>query len=279
MGIGRKVIFLGPGCGHVAYTMGFISSLLSDAELSAEIRTTGAVFGGVSSGAMSAAYAMAALNSMGTMEHWYYTEMRKGFELVQQRSTLAMGEGLEAAAHRYYDSCRKAAVHANSTEHNIGSMNIADEVPWLRHFPLSVTEAWPPLLRPRMLTDFRTSNEFVQSMLASSYVPGIMGLKPVIGLPDSTLAFDGFIGSLRIRWPDSYLYVSFLPTMPPALLGKHHLRAFDYDSTGGGLSGLLVKSFPWGDPDWADAAYHRGVRDADANLPELRAQIIEFLRD
>ena len=30
---GRKVLFIGPGMGHVAFTMGFVGSLLADEEL------------------------------------------------------------------------------------------------------------------------------------------------------------------------------------------------------------------------------------------------------
>jgi hypothetical protein len=305
----------------MAYSMGFIGGLLDDDALKAAIVSSGAVFGGVSSGAGAAAYAMAALNGVGTMEHWYFTEMRKGFEIVQNRSTLAMGEGLETAAHRYYTGCLKV-LHNRADEGNASS---EDSIPWLRHLPMAATSAWPPTLRPRFVTEFATAEAFVQGMVASSYVPGVMGLVPHMGarpwvnLPDGrpgaltpslahsfptrlahsfpthsfatrsltppplthafTPAFDGYLGSWRVRWPDSYMYVSFLPTIPRCLLGKHVLQAFDYDSTGGGLLGLAVKSFPWGDAEWADDAYRRGVRDAEVNLPVLRAQITEFLRD
>ena len=59
---GRPVFFLGPGCGHVSYTMGFVGRLfLEDNETRAMMESAGAVFGGVSSGAITAAYANAVL--------------------------------------------------------------------------------------------------------------------------------------------------------------------------------------------------------------------------
>ena len=59
---GRKVIYLGPGCGHVAYTMGFVGGLLEDAPIREAILSRRAVFGGASSGAFAAAFAMATLH-------------------------------------------------------------------------------------------------------------------------------------------------------------------------------------------------------------------------
>jgi hypothetical protein len=45
-----KVIFLGPGCGHLSYSMGFTKAILDDPVLHDKLVETKAVFGGVSSG-------------------------------------------------------------------------------------------------------------------------------------------------------------------------------------------------------------------------------------
>jgi hypothetical protein len=294
----KKVIYLGPGCGHIAYTMGFVGGLLKDAELKAMLLESGAVFGGTSSGAATAAYATAALHGCHSMDDWWFKEMRRGFEIVQNYSTMAMGTELRGGVLRYYRACSSCAAggagddrvwglgepRGRLSEAQLDDMAaeaelIQQEVPWLATLPVSVTTAWPPL-RPRFFTRFQTAGDFMRVLWATSYVPGVMGTRPVIRLPDGQAAFDGFLGLLRVRWPDSYLFVSFLPTIPsPLLQAKHELRAYDYDSTGGGLLGLVSKSWPWGDPPWADAAFHRGDADATANMPELRAQIAKFLQD
>jgi len=56
---GRKVLFIGPGMGHVAFTLGFVGTLLADEELVDAIHAERAVFGGTSSGVMVASYAAA----------------------------------------------------------------------------------------------------------------------------------------------------------------------------------------------------------------------------
>jgi len=267
---GQKVIFLGPGGGHVAYTMGFIGTLLRDQRLRTEILKSGAVFGGTSSGAVTAAYATAVLNGVGTMRSWWSDDVRRGFEIALNQSTLGMGAELSAGVHRYYETCQ------NATTLTANTMAPAT-IPWLQRFPVSVTEAWPPLMRPRFFTEFKTSDEFCKVLTATSYVPGLMGLQPILPLSDGSPSFDGFIGSWRVVWPDNYLFVSFLPTIPNGLLGKHHLPAYEYDSLGGGVVALFLKAWPWADPPWFDQAFQRGETDARTNLQELREQICNFL--
>ena len=285
---GRKVLFLGPGCGHVAYTMGFVGGLLDDAVLRAEIMERGAVFGGTSSGAAAAAYAMASLHGIGSMKYWYYTEMRRGFELVTNYSTLAMGDGLEDAAYRYIVKCLKAGGHiddavgvAHSAARQSALRTAGPELlPWLQSLPMSVTEL--TTLRPRFVTTFEdSSEEFALVALASSYVPGLMGTRPWIMLHGRRV-FDGYASLWRTSWPDNYMFVSFLPTLPTRILGRHHLEAYKYDSTDNGWLGMylgvLPKASPWVGPVKADAAFRRGVADATRHRLELRTSLLGFLR-
>ena len=283
--LGRPTIFLGPGCGHVAYTMGFVGGLLDDAALRAALLRARAAFGGASSGALTAAYAMAALHGAGTMEHWYASEMRRGYEAVRNASTLVMGGELERAGLRFHAA--------------VAGVDGARPPPWLGRFPIASTESLT--LRPRFVSDFSAASgaAFARELLASSYVPGVMGLAPWVAVPDDVRGgggaradgdkgggaaddgrrrrvFDGFTGLWRAALPDSYLLVHFLPgTLPRAdALSKHRLLAYEVDSS---EEWLLAKAWPWGDPEWADAAFHRGMADATAHRAELRAQVLRFL--
>ena len=293
----KKVIFLGPACGHMAYQMGFVGGLLEDDELKAAIVQSGAVFGGASSGAGVAAYAMAALNGAGSMEHWY-NGIRGGYRAIKERGTWAIGAELEAGSRRYHAACLQALrARADAGAGGLGdapgdSPDSAPIIPWLRHVPMLATAV--KLIRPRFVTHFPTADALVKGVVASSYLPWLMGpvphmgrFRPWVTLPapwSGTPAFDGFVALYGVRWPDSYLLVTFLPTYPAWLLGgKHVLRASQYDSTGGGgvtgvLVSLFVKGWPWGDLGWNDAAFRRGAADAAENLPELRAQICAFLQ-
>jgi hypothetical protein len=260
----RKVVFLGPGCGNVAYSFGFIAQLFfEDSDIREAFVQSGAVFGGTSSGAMVGAAAMAVLNGCGeSMREWYQTELRRGFEVVKNDSTLAMGNELLSSAHRYWDKCtRPPGVRAP---------------PWLRTFPVSLTSL--PSLRPVFVSEFSTRAEFTSAMQATSYVPGVMGLRtPYVDVARVGRCIDGFTGLWRTRLPDTHLYFAFLPVAPHGI-AAHEVNVGDYDSTGGGVFGVLSKAWPWGDPEWADAAFERGMADAAAHMHELRPQIIDFLR-
>lgn len=262
----KKVIFLGPGCGHVAYTMGFVGGLLEDPELRKAILRH-AVFGGVSSGALTASYAMAALHGVHDMRHWYVTEMRRGFEMVEKGGTLVMGAEIEKAGLRYHETIVEA----------FGE----EPVPWLDAFVMSFTTL--PSLRPHFVSNLSTATpaQFAHATVASSYVPGVMGVKPWLrlGFGDrgDVPLFDGFLGTLRTIFPAGYLYVAFLPTIPSWLLScADQLNAYEYDTSPGWL---LSKAWPWGDPIWADQGFENGFADATANLLALRRQILAFLED
>ena len=285
---GRKVIFLGPGCGHVAYTMGFVGGLLDDSVLRAEIVERGAIFGGTSSGAQAAMYAMASLHSVGSMEGWYRTEMRRGFELVTKSSTLAMGEALEDAAYRYLVSSLQARGKLGDAVVDVGQRAARQSalrsvglqhLPWLDPVSISATELFT--LRPVFITRFEDWTDFARAALATSYVPGLMGLRPWITLRGHRV-WDGYASLWRTAWPDNYLFVSFLPTLPSLLLGRHHLAAYEYDSTDNGwlgtYLGILPKASPWIGPTKADDAFRRGVADATRHRLALRASLLAFLR-
>ena len=89
-------------------------------------------------------------------------------------------------------------------------------------------------------------------------------------------AFDGWMGMLRMEFPDDYLLVSFLSTLPMAVLRRatQALNAFVYDTSPGTL---LVKAWPWGDTARADAAFQRGAADAAAALGRLRPRLLAWL--
>lgn len=256
---GRKVIFLGPGGGHAAYSLGFVGGLLDDAEIRAAMVEKGAVFGGVSSGAHAAAAAMAALSGVLTVREWYTRMLRSGYEMVGAHSTRVMGEELAKAGRTYFDTCRA----------QLGG----SDPPWLQRFPLSVTEL--PSLSPRFFTSFSDSDQFGRAIRATSYVPGLMGKEPW-DVVDGRRVFDGYAGSLRIKFPDNYMYVSFLPTVPHAILrNKYFLDVSPFDTTS---ESMLVKSFPWGDTKWADGAFDRGRANAIANQQVLRKRVLDFLQ-
>ena len=213
---GRKVLFIGPGMGHVAFTLGFVGTLLADEELVDAIHAERAVFGGTSSGGMVASYAAAVLAGCGTVDDWYRA-LRKGYETVANRSTLAMLQELDAAARAHHGRCR------------------VERPDWLREYlgPLSVTEVGT--LRPRFFTSFDGEDDFAAAMTASSYVPGLMGLRPWLRVRGAA-AFDGYLSLWRTWLPQNYLYIGFLPTLPVHRIGEHSLRAFEYDSLPGWLS-------------------------------------------
>jgi len=306
--------------------MGFVDSMINDEVVRAAIIDSGAVFGGTSSGALTAAYAMASLNGVGTMEEWYQTEMRKGFEAVQRHSTLVMGEELLHASRRFYARCLNATLlkagrqlaGPGGGEHE----NSDALVPWLQAFPVSLTEL--ATLKPVFFHKFTSGETFATIMQASSFVPWVMGIKPWLTVdyhttsveggggsggcekprsgdneagkfnndainssnddshnrssPSYRKVVDGYVGMWSTSWPSTYMYVGFLPTYPVQLLGSaSFLRAFDFDSSAGGVLGFFSKSLPWGDPDWADAAFQRGQRDALAGRDKLRSEMCVFL--
>jgi len=236
--------------------MGFLGALLADDSVRTAILQHGAVFGGVSSGALAASYGLATLHGVHDMRHWYTHHMRRGYEAIGWRSTLAMGAELELAAQRYYNICANA---------------LGSPIPWLNHFPISVTEI--PGFRPRIVSRFEGYTDFSQTLLASSYVPGMMGLRPWLSF-DGRHMIDGYIGSWQTHFPDSYLCVSFLPVLPASLLCAHRLDAYEFDSAD---ETFLSKAWPWGDPRWADEAFERGEADGASHLPELRAKLLAFL--
>lgn len=260
-----KVIYLGPGCGHVAYTLGFIGALLDDQQLREVLRSRGAVFGGTSSGAFAALYATASLHDVHNMAWWYKHGMRPGYEAIERHGTTrVMGDKLESQSRHFY---REVLASQQGTE------GTGDVIPWLQTLPVAMTEVGT--LRPRFHSTFRSEDELAQIITSSSYVPGLMGLAPWATVNGSQLpVFDGYIGTWTARWPDNYLFVSFLPTAP--VHAKHHLRAYEYDST---AEALLTKAWPWGDPQWADRAFSRGEADAVAHRTELRAALSAFLAD
>ena len=256
-----KVIYVGPGCGHVAYTLGFVGGLLDDEKLRQAIQAHGAVFGGASSGAFAAAYAMASLNGVRDMAWWYQNGMRPGYQEIKRTgSTLCMGRMLDLMSRDYYRICRAAL--------GIGD---ASGLPWLRWLPISATDVGT--LRPRFLTSFASEDEFADSIVASSYVPGLMGLQPWHVINGSRV-FDGYAGLWTTTFPDSYLFLSFLPTLPITTLGRNYILAYTLDSTN---ESLATKAWPWGDPAWADGAFQRGRADATAQQLRLRATILAFL--
>ncbi|EOD04343.1 hypothetical protein EMIHUDRAFT_453875 [Emiliania huxleyi CCMP1516] len=127
-----------------------------------------------------------------------------------------------------------------------------------------------------LLHSFDGEDDFAAAMTASSYVPGLMGLRPWLRVRGAA-AFDGYLSLWRTWLPQNYLYIGFLPTLPVHRIGEHSLRAFEYDSLPGWLS-KLSQVAPWNGAEWADAAYARGRRDAETNRLELRRRILSFLR-
>lgn len=261
---GRKVIFLGPGCGHVAYQMGFVGGLMEDEELRGKLLAHGATFGGVSSGALVAAFAQGALRGVSDMRGWYTQYLRRGYEQVGLNSTMVMGAELERAGHLMFEACAR--------EGGDGSPALK----WLSRVVVLCTEVGT--LRPVFLSDRTASPEqFGTTMKATAFVPGLMGPSPWVKLEDGRRVFDGYTACLRASWPDNYLVVSFLPTLPHILArNKHFLNVYPLDSS---KSGLWAKSWPWGDVAWADAAFERGIRDAAVHIEELRDSVVAFLED
>lgn len=257
----RKVIFLGPGCGHIAYTLGFVDALLADKAIRDALVTSGAVFGGVSSGAQAAAFAMAALNGVFTMRGWYNNHMRKGYELLRTNSTLVMGREMKKASYDYYTICKE---------------RLGKHPPWLEELVVGFTGFFS--LQPIFLTKFDTARDCAQALTASAFVPAVMGLRPWFYLSAiRTRVFDGYLGLWSARFPDNYMFISFLHTVPKTVLrNKHYLRAYKYDTSD---EYLAVKSFPWGDTEWADAAFERGHSDFVAAGSELREEFLTFLKD
>jgi len=176
--LSRKVIYFGPACGHVAYTLGFVSTLLDDEAIVSAVRSERAVFGGTSSGAFVAAYASASLRGVRDMRWWYTHGMRRGYEAVEHGSTLAMEGALLNLSRAFHRDAHR----------------LTDGAPWM--LPIGATDL---LLRPRflllsapddvtlprgleslpVLTPSDAAAElFSQAITASSYVPGLMGLSP-----------------------------------------------------------------------------------------------------
>merc|ERR1719195_34192 len=113
--------------------------------------------------------------------------------------------------------------------------------------------------------------------MATSFVPMLMGLKTWARLENGRRVFDGYLGLWRIAFPDNYMYISFLPTIPQQVLrNKHFLCAYEHDST---QESLFVKSWPWGNPAWADQAFERGHSDFQHASFEVRERILAFLND
>jgi len=106
----------------------------------------------------------------------------------------------------------------------------------------------------------------------------VVGSRCSLAIPaqvgSSAPLFDGYLGTWSASFPPSYLFVSFLPTLPVGWLATHSLHAHVYDS---GNDGLVTKAWPWGDPVWADTTFARGATDAAAHLSEIRATILAFL--
>eukprot|EP00747_Dinoflagellata_sp_TGD_P029686 gnl/TRDRNA2_/TRDRNA2_134089_c0_seq1.p1 gnl/TRDRNA2_/TRDRNA2_134089_c0~~gnl/TRDRNA2_/TRDRNA2_134089_c0_seq1.p1 ORF type:complete len:337 (+),score=60.99 gnl/TRDRNA2_/TRDRNA2_134089_c0_seq1:51-1013(+) len=260
---GRKVIFLGPACGHAGYTMGFVSALLEEPEIRERLLRKEVLFGGVSSGAQAAAYAMASLHGVMSMKEWYQRDLRRGYEILKEKWPFVMGQEVEKAVHRYYSDCKE---------------KLGGVPPWLHNFPISVTESFS-ILRPRFITSMPSAEETAAAMKGSCFVPGFMGFEPWVQV-DSCRAFDGFLGLFRATFPDNYMYISFLPTAPRSIVPggellrvpRHFLAAHRYDTT---KDHYLVKAWPWGDPEWADAAFERGRRDSV--VADVRAKLVAFL--
>jgi hypothetical protein len=78
-------------------------------------------------------------------------------------------------------------------------------------------------------------------------------------------------------FPSSYLFVSFLRTMPPELLHADNKLPVDsiYDTSAGGL---FTKSWPFVDTAWNVERFERGRADVQANRDAIRARIIAFLQ-
>ena len=256
-----KVIFLGPGCGHVAYQLGFMGGLLDDNVVRKSVLRTGACFGGVSSGALAAAYAMATAHGVGTMRDWYKWTIRKGYEAIARSSTMVMGGMLEWAGHLYHETCAAAT---------------DGSPPWLRNYVCAASSVLS--LRPCFYCSYETADDFAKKSLASSYVPLMMGFRPW-QVVQGRRVIDGYAAMWRMEYPDdNYMLVTFLPTLPASLRcrTKHHLQVDQFDTSPGSL---LVKCWPWGDPEWADAAFDRGWADALRNREALRAKLLAFLED
>eukprot|EP00966_Prymnesium_polylepis_P104933 2430594-Prymnesium_polylepis.1 len=90
--------------------------------------------------------------------------------------------------------------------------------------------------------------------------------------------FDGYVGMWRTDYPDEYMLLTFLPTLPASLRRRprHHLEVDAYDSSS---EPLAVKSWPWGDPAWGDRAFERGWADAIGHIDALRAKVLAFLEE
>mmetsp|Transcript_25577 Transcript_25577/g.33298 ORF Transcript_25577/g.33298 Transcript_25577/m.33298 type:complete len:389 (+) Transcript_25577:117-1283(+) len=108
-----KVFFLGPGCGHISYTMGFVAGLLNDDIIRNEIIRTNAKFGGVSSGGLTAAFATAVLNNVLTMDEWYHTQIRPGISAIKRKSVFGISDIVSSTVDIFYDICYNATHNKN----------------------------------------------------------------------------------------------------------------------------------------------------------------------
>lgn len=274
----RKVIFLGPSCGHVSYTMGFTAGVLEDSALLEEMRAADAVFGGASSGALAAMYANAELHGVGNVTFWHRRDMLELGLNVDRYSPSVLGHEVEKVGRAYYQTCARA-VNGTGDVPYTGSLldtGAAGTIPWLSAFPMLATEAGT--LRPHFTSSHQDGeDEFVSALVASCFIPVVFGFWPWVLVRGQRL-FDGYIGMWLAFFPSSYLFVSFLRTMPPELLRAANKLPVDslFDTSAGGF---VTKSWPWGDTAWNVERFERGRADVQANRDAIRARIIAFLQE
>merc|ERR1719411_1547271 len=100
--------------------------------------------------------------------------------------------------------------------YSIVEEKIGGVVPWLDNFVISFTV--PGTFLPSFQTKFGSAKEFARAVMATSFVPMLMGLKTWARLENGRRVFDGYLGLWRIAFPDNYMYISFLPTIPQQVL-------------------------------------------------------------
>lgn len=270
----RKVVFLGPSCGHISYTMGFVAGMLEDAALVDSMRAADAVFGGVSSGALAAMYANAEMHGVGNITFWHRRDMLQLGLNVDRYSPLVLGQEVEKVARAYYTTCMEAINGTGDVPYTGPSLETTTSIPWLSAFPIVATQAGT--LRPHFLSSYDGEEQYVSSLVASCFVPVIFGLWPWV-IAQGRRVFDGYIGMWLASFPSSYLFLSFLRTMPPDLLNAPNKLPVDaqFDTSEGGI---FTKSWPFGDTEWNIERFETGKADVRANRGTIRAMILDFLQ-
>jgi hypothetical protein len=258
--------------------MGFAAGVLDDDALLREIRAADAIFGGASSGALAAMYANAELHGVGNVTFWHRRDMLELGLNVDRYSPTVLGHEVEKVGRAYYQTCAGALNGTGDVPYTGPPLDAGAKgtIPWISAFPLVATEAGT--LRPHFMSSYQNGeDEFVSALVASCYVPIVFGIWPWV-LARGRRLFDGYIGMWLASFPSSYLFVSFLRTMPPELLHAANKLPVDslFDTSSGGF---VTKSWPFGDTAWNVRRFERGRADVQANRDAVRARIIAFLRE